>query len=133
MGTIITSSSVYESAPWGNTDQPPFLNQVVVCRSHLLPEVGLQEIQTIETTMGRKRTEKWGPRTLDIDILFWDDRVQDSEHLTLPHPGIPFRKFTLLPLLEVAPELRHPQSGKTIKALYEACTDTLPVYAYTVL
>jgi 2-amino-4-hydroxy-6-hydroxymethyldihydropteridine diphosphokinase len=116
-------SSVYESAPWGKTDQPPFLNQVVTLRTSLDPFALLEKCLSIEQSAGRVRTEPWGPRTLDIDILYFGNRIVDDAKLKIPHPGIPNRFFTLLPLCEIYPTMIHPESGKTHLQLMEACPD----------
>jgi 2-amino-4-hydroxy-6-hydroxymethyldihydropteridine diphosphokinase len=87
----------------------------------------LEKILRIETAMGRIRKEKWGPRVIDIDLLFYGNEVINSPALQLPHPGIPARKFTLLPLSEIAPDLRHPLSNKSIATLLTECPDPLRV------
>lgn len=127
-GRIIAVSSVYRTAAWGKTDQDDFLNQVVLVRTTLSPQALLETVLQIEVSLGRQRTEKWGPRTLDVDILFFGDEVIHSESLIIPHPGIPNRRFTLVPLNEIAPGLVHPITGKTVKQLLEECPDTLPVH-----
>lgn len=127
MGPIITASSLYKTAAWGNTDQPDFYNQVISIHSSHDPMKLLSGIQLIEQKMGRIRKEKWGPRIIDIDILFYGNLVSSSEELTIPHPGIPNRKFTLLPLAEIAPDFIHPILKKSILEMLEACQDDLPV------
>lgn len=127
LGPIITASSVYKTAAWGNTDQPEFYNQVVVATTGKSPEEALRAILNIEDQLGRKRTEKWGSRIIDIDILFWDDQVISTPELTIPHPGIPQRRFTLIPLLEISPDFVHPVLQKSVHELLQDCTDTLPV------
>lgn len=124
---VITTSSLYKTAAWGNTDQPDFYNQVVSIQSLHGPRKLLSKIQLIEQKMGRIRKEKWGPRIIDIDILFYGNLVSSSEELTIPHPGIPDRKFTLLPLAEIAPDFIHPTLKKSILEMLEACQDDLPV------
>jgi 2-amino-4-hydroxy-6-hydroxymethyldihydropteridine diphosphokinase len=127
IGKIITTSSVYKTAPWGNTNQPDFYNQVIEISSLLHPGQLLDGILEIETTMGRQRAVKWGPRIIDIDILLWGSRVIKSQSLTIPHPDLPHRRFTLLPLSEIAPNFIHPGERKTILTLLAACTDKLEV------
>jgi 2-amino-4-hydroxy-6-hydroxymethyldihydropteridine diphosphokinase len=126
-GQVAACSSLYTSAAWGVKDQPDFLNQVVEINSAHSPEVLLQKILHIEQQMGRVRREKWGPRLIDIDLLFYGDKVINTPALVVPHPGIPERKFTLQPLAEIAPDFLHPVSKKTVAELLRECRDTLEV------
>lgn len=127
IGAIITQSSIYKTSAWGNTDQPDFYNQVIEVDTSLNPEHALDIILGIEHTMGRVRDKKWGPRIIDIDILLWENEILKTSSLTIPHAGLPERKFTLMPLAEVAPDYIHPELLKSISQLLEACTDPLPV------
>ena len=127
VGEIITTSSIYRSAAWGNTKQEDFYNQVLEIRSTYKPEELLQRILEIELQMGRIREEKWGPRIIDIDMLFYGQLIHDSKTLTIPHKEIPHRKFTLLPLGEIASDFIHPTSNKTILQLLIECKDDLAV------
>jgi len=127
LGPIITTSSVYKTAAWGNTDQPDFYNQVVILTTERSPTEALQVIQQIERQSGRERKEKWGSRTIDIDILFWGNQIISTPELIIPHPGIPQRRFTLIPLLEIAPDFIHPVLNKSIHELLQDCTDRLSV------
>ena len=127
LGTISRVSSVYRSAAWGNVDQPDFLNATVELSTTHSPEELLNDILEIETGMGRIRNEKWGARLIDIDILFYDDIILNTSHLSIPHPQLQNRKFTLVPLAEIAPHLIHPISKKTISQLLDACEDPLDV------
>lgn len=122
-GKILTFSSLYSTAAWGNVTQPDFYNQIVEIETILEPHPLLETLLEIEKDMGRVRAEKWGPRVIDIDILFFDQHVIGSPSLTVPHPGIPDRKFTLVPLDELAPEFRHPVSKKTVRTLLIECKD----------
>jgi 2-amino-4-hydroxy-6-hydroxymethyldihydropteridine diphosphokinase len=127
VGQIVTTSSVYKTAAWGEVQQPDFYNQVISINTLLKPVALLDLILAIEKEAGRIREEKWGPRTLDIDILFYDDQVVSSNRLTIPHPEIQNRKFTLLPLDEIAHGLIHPVLKKTVGQLLLDTRDELPV------
>lgn len=126
-GRVTNTSSLYETAAWGNTNQPAFYNQAICVETILEPETLLERLLTIEIEMGRVREEKYGPRTIDLDILMIDDKVLDTPTLTIPHPQLQNRRFALLPLIEIAPELHHPVSDKTIHELLLNCPDTLDV------
>lgn len=126
-GKVINKSSIYETAAWGFTEQPDFLNQVLVVQTILEPENLMSKLLLIEEEMGRMRTVKMGPRVIDIDILMIDGIINNTELLILPHPALPKRKFALLPLQEVAPNLFHPVEKKTISQLLQQCNDNLNV------
>ena len=125
--TLKTKSSLYETAAWGKTDQPSFLNQVIEVNTEQTPEELLEFILSIELEMGRIRKEKWGERLIDIDILYYGTKVVHIENLSIPHPEIQNRRFTLAPLVEICPTFVHPIFGKTQKQLLQACEDPLPV------
>ena len=127
IGAIERISSVYKTAPWGKTDQPDFYNQVIEIKSEYTPDILLSKILQIENTMGRLRKEKWGPRVIDIDILFFNRIVLNKPGLTLPHPALHERKFALMPMAEIDPEFNHPVFEKSISKLLFECTDNLPV------
>jgi 2-amino-4-hydroxy-6-hydroxymethyldihydropteridine diphosphokinase len=127
-GKIITCSSLYRTAPWGKNDQPEFYNQVVEIESDQTPLQLLDAVLSIEHRLGRKRHEKWGPRIIDIDILFMGSQIITLPELQLPHPGIADRKFTLAPLAEIAEDFIHPVLNKKIKTILMECTDPLPVH-----
>lgn len=126
-GSIAGQSAIYETAPWGITDQPAFLNQVIEISTSLLPEDLLRIILNIEHDLGRVRYERWGARVIDIDILYFGQTVMDSARLTLPHPRIQGRRFVLAPLAEIAPDFLHPLLQKTSSQLLEECPDTSAV------
>jgi 2-amino-4-hydroxy-6-hydroxymethyldihydropteridine diphosphokinase len=111
-GMVQAVSAVYETAPIGPA-QPDFLNAAVLLESMLTPQALLAELLSIERSHGRERRERWGPRTLDLDLLCADDLVLDEPGLSLPHPQLPLRAFALMPLLDVAPEARDARSGTT--------------------
>jgi len=114
---------VYETQPWGNTDQESFLNQVIMINTTLDPRGLLDASNKIEKEMGRIKKEKWGPRIIDIDILFYGKRVVRDKGLEIPHPELHKRAFVLVPLMEIAPELEHPVLNQPIDELYMACDD----------
>jgi 2-amino-4-hydroxy-6-hydroxymethyldihydropteridine diphosphokinase len=126
-GKIEAISSIYKTGAWGNTAQPDFYNLALRIATSLTPEALLETCLSIEANLGRKRVEKWGERVIDIDILFYDDLIVRREFLNIPHPQIPFRRFTLEPLCEIAKELVHPELNKPIAQLLEECPDRLPV------
>lgn len=126
-GTILRRSSIFETEPWGITDQPGFYNQVLQIATLLQPEELLAKTLLIEEKMGRIRAERYGARIIDIDILFFDDLIMNTAQLTIPHPRIAERNFVLAPLAETAPHLVHPQLHQTITALWKASVDQLGV------
>lgn len=126
-GNVIITSSIYETAAWGKTDQAAFLNQVLLIETDLKPASLLETILKIESSLDRKRTEKYDPRTIDIDILYYEGEVIETDQLTIPHPKISERRFVLTPLTEIEPELIDPVHEKTIQKLLDECQDTLEV------
>jgi 2-amino-4-hydroxy-6-hydroxymethyldihydropteridine diphosphokinase len=126
-GQLLQVSSLYETAPWGKTDQADFLNQVLLIETKCNPRELLKAILQIEEKGGRIRTEKNAPRTIDIDILFYDRLIIDEPGLSIPHPRIADRRFVLEPLDEISPEFVHPVLYKTIHQLLLECTDELAV------
>lgn len=122
-GQITQSSSIYQTAAWGKTDQNDFLNQVIGIETQLEPVALLNLLLQIETGMGRIRNQKWEPRMIDLDILFYEDLILTSDKLIIPHPAIGERRFVLEPLCEIQSEFKHPVSLKTIRQLLDDCTD----------
>lgn len=126
-GEIVAQSGLYETAAWGREDQPAYLNQAVAVRTWLRADDLLAACLAAEQAAGRERHERWGSRTLDVDILFYGARVSQSPTLTVPHPRLAERRFALVPLAEIAPALRHPQLSLTVRELLARCPDPLPV------
>ncbi len=131
-GHIVICSSVYETAAWGKTDQPSFLNQVLIIQTRLDAFSLLNAILKIETSMGRKRMEKYDARTIDIDILYYESEQMNIESLNIPHPKISERRFVLTPLAELAPDMIDPCHRKSIKVLLAECPDTLDVHVFNI-
>ncbi len=126
-GTLVGLSAVYETAAWGITEQPDFWNQVVLLETDLPPEALLATVLAIEQSLGRTRDLRYGARTLDVDILYYNDKIIESPSLSVPHPQIANRRFTLAPLAEIAPNFVHPILKLTQRQLLDACPDPLPV------
>ena len=126
-GKVVQLSSVYETAAWGNIDQPAFLNQALLLETSFSAVALMPKLLSIEEKMGRKRLSKYGPRLIDIDILLYNDEVHDTAELKTPHPELQNRLFALIPLAEIAAEKMHPVLNKTISQLREECGDELKV------
>jgi 2-amino-4-hydroxy-6-hydroxymethyldihydropteridine diphosphokinase len=122
-GTIISLSSIYETAAWGLTEQNAFLNQVICIETKYLPIAVLQIVLEIEKSMGRIREQKWGARIIDIDILYYANKIITLPDLSIPHPFIQERRFVLVPLCEVAGEFIHPKFKQTNLELLKKCQD----------
>ncbi len=119
-GFVVTKeSSLYETEPWGMKEQPQFINMAVIAETDLTPEGALAALKSIEKKMGRQETPRWGPRSIDLDILFYDDRIITEKFLCIPHPLLHQREFVLLPLSEIAPDKWHPVLKKTVRHLRE--------------
>lgn len=123
-GRILRASGLYATAAWGKTDQPDFLNQALALETPLNARQLIRRILKIEKGMGRIRAEKYGPRIIDIDILLFNDEIQDISFLKLPHPELPNRRFALVPLCEIAPQVMHPGLHQTVEELLKNCPDT---------
>jgi 2-amino-4-hydroxy-6-hydroxymethyldihydropteridine diphosphokinase len=126
---LLNCSPVYETDPWGFINQPAFLNQALEGETSLPPVELLVHLKSLEVILGRTPTFKNGPRQIDIDILFYDDLILETPTLILPHPHLHERAFVLAPLADIAPELRHPRLGKTVRELL-AETDRTGVELY---
>ncbi len=127
IGKVTRISSLYVTAAWGNTNQPDFLNQVIIVASALDAATAIKNILLIEEKMGRVRTVKNAPRIIDIDILFFNHDIIQLPNLTVPHPEIQNRRFVLIPLNELSPQMKHPVLKKTIHQLLADCKDELDV------
>jgi 2-amino-4-hydroxy-6-hydroxymethyldihydropteridine diphosphokinase len=127
----VRCSSIYETTPWGKLDQPDFLNLVVEMETFLQPPELLERIKAIEFESGRDSLgERWGPRSLDIDILLYGETIIATETLTIPHKEIAGRRFVLVPLWELAPHKVIPVIGKTVTEALNSCKDTGEVSLY---
>lgn len=110
-------SRMYETEPWGMKDQPKFINMAIEAETDKKPEELLGVLKEIEKKIGRAETTKWGPRVIDLDILFYDDIILKTDNLEIPHPLLHEREFVLKPLCEIAPDKKHPVTGKTVKEM----------------
>lgn len=130
-GSIVAQSSVYETEAWGATeDLPPHLNQAICIQTELESAALLAALQAIENELERSRIRKWGSRTIDIDIIFYDQEIINTAALTVPHPYLEKRMFALKPMVEIAKSFIHPISKKSIQDLVAACEDPLEVIIY---
>jgi 2-amino-4-hydroxy-6-hydroxymethyldihydropteridine diphosphokinase len=127
VGTVSRQSNLYSTAAWGNTQQPDFLNQVIVVKTALTALQTIKTILSIEEKLGRIRTIKNAPRIIDIDILFFNKEIIDLPQLAVPHPQIQNRRFVLVPLNQLSPNLKHPLIKKTVHQLLIHCPDKLNV------
>ena len=127
IGKIVSASSIYETAAWGITEQPDFLNQVIIMETEFSATQIMKKILAIENKMGRIRTQKNASRIIDIDILFFNDEVINEADLTIPHPEIQNRKFVLVPMYEIASDFLHPVLKVSIKDLLSTSKDKLEV------
>tara|TARA_E500000331_G_C16804259_1_gene517959 strand:- start:48 stop:533 length:486 start_codon:yes stop_codon:yes gene_type:complete len=130
IGQVVKKSMIYESTPWGVGNQGYFLNQVLLIKTRFNPFELLEKILEIEKIMGRIRLEKWGERIIDIDVLFYDDIILETETLCIPHSHISKRRFVLKPMSDIASEYLHPKLNQTITELLEKCLDDEKVELY---
>jgi 2-amino-4-hydroxy-6-hydroxymethyldihydropteridine diphosphokinase len=132
IGSVISSSSLYETEPWGFESKEEFLNMVICIETKLSPSGLLGRILMIESQLGRVRCDtKYSSRVIDIDILLYDNDIVNEEALIIPHPKIEERRFVLVPLAEIAPDLIHPVLNKSLKSLLQTCSDKSSVVIYT--
>jgi 2-amino-4-hydroxy-6-hydroxymethyldihydropteridine diphosphokinase len=116
---IRQESSLYETIPWGLRDQPLFLNMVIKVETELKPQELLELLKNVEIEVGREKSSRWGPRIIDLDILLYDDIALNEETLTVPHPYLHKRDFALIPLCEIAPDVKHPVLQLTMRELLQ--------------
>lgn len=130
IGTINLKSNIYETEPWGIKEQENFLNMAIEVKSTKSPKELIQNIKSIESSLGSSKSVKWGPRSIDIDVLYCDDLIIESSEITIPHPHIQDRNFVLIPLLEIAGDFTDPVHKLTIEELYDLCKDTGEVFIF---
>lgn len=130
IGTIIKESSIFQTQAWGVENQPDFLNQVIIIETELKATSILEKCLAIEVELGRKRMKRWGERTIDIDLLFFNNEIIQTENLQIPHPRMSERNFILYPLAEIIPDFIHPILNKSINQLKNSCIDDLKVFKY---
>ena len=124
-GQPLSQSAVYETPPWGNENQAPFLNLAVIHNTRMKPTVLLDSILQLELDLGRVRQEKWGPRLIDIDIIFYGNMIYQSDFLEIPHPYMHERQFVLEPLNEIIPSFEHPLLGKNVSQLFREVSENV--------
>lgn len=130
VGDIQKTSSIYETAPWGVEQQADYLNQVVLVESEYAPHKVLEKVLAIEAKGGRVRQEKWGARAIDVDILFYNTLIIETENLIIPHPYMHLRRFALTPLVEILPDWVHPKLKVSVAELYAQLQDPLEVKVF---
>lgn len=127
---IFTRAGIYETEPWGNIEQDDYLNTVIGINTTMNAEELLKELKRIEKHIGRMENKKWSEREIDIDLLFYGDDIIDNDNMIVPHGHIENRRFVLVPMNEIAPDLIHPVFKKSISQLLDSTTDNLKVFKY---
>lgn len=130
IGNVALASSIYETEPWGFQEQDSFLNMALAVESTLTPANVLKICREIEQEAGLKPNIEWGPRHLDIDILYHDQAIVNTDDLVLPHPRIQERNFVLVPLMEIAGDFTDPVTSLTVEEMYDQCCDLSEVFLY---
>jgi 2-amino-4-hydroxy-6-hydroxymethyldihydropteridine diphosphokinase len=125
--TILQQSNIYQTAAWGNTDQADFLNQAIEIQTNQTAENLMHALLAIESQMGRVRLQKWEPRIIDLDIIFYESAIHTTDFIQIPHPEMQNRAFVLKPLLDLIPNFKHPILKQNITQLWEKCPDQLEV------
>jgi 2-amino-4-hydroxy-6-hydroxymethyldihydropteridine diphosphokinase len=123
---IVKRSSMIETEPWGVREQPKFMNMAVEVTTDMVPDLLLRKLKEVEAELGRVETTRWGPRIIDLDILFYDDMVMSSPELEIPHPHMHEREFVLMPLCEIAPDKIHPVLKKSVRGLLHEIKNKAP-------
>jgi 2-amino-4-hydroxy-6-hydroxymethyldihydropteridine diphosphokinase len=130
IGPVKALSSVYETEPWGVENQANFLNQALITSSNKTPSEVWEMVKTIQHNLGKNQEIKWGPRNIDIDILYCDDLILNTSELTIPHPRLYERNFVLVPLIEIAGDFTDPVHRVSIDEIFDRCKDLKEVYLY---
>lgn len=130
IGQVTDQSAIYQTEPWGKKDQDDFLNMAIKVESNLAPEDALNAAKKIETDMGSEKKEKWGPRIIDIDILYCGDLIMEKDNLVIPHPHIYERNFVLIPLMEIAGDFIDPVKEMSIEDIFDLCKDESEVLLF---
>ncbi len=130
IGQVTDQSAIYQTEPWGKKDQDDFLNMAIKVESNLAPEDALNATKKIQTAMGSEKKEKWGPRIIDIDILYCDDLILEKDNLVIPHPHIYERNFVLIPLMEIAGDFIDPVKEMSIEDIFDLCKDESEVLMF---
>ena len=127
---ILQESKIYQTAAWGNTDQADFLNQGINVETDLSAEELMHVLLAIESKMGRERMQKWEPRIIDLDIIFYRQEIHQTSLIQIPHPELQNRAFVLQPLLDLNPQFKHPIFQQSIAELWDLCPDQLSVFIF---
>ena len=131
-GKILSSSAIYETAAWGFTEQPPFFNQALQVETTLSATELMQQLLSIELSLGRERLLPLGPRTIDLDIIYFNNEIIQNDIVSIPHPRMEQRNFVLIPLNEIAPTYLHPVLNIPTSTLLKQCKDESHVYKKTI-